>query len=80
MNSSLETICAKYNIDPADVGYCFFLSDGSPRIILQDGFNDVYACLLDDDSRIQIVWGGRGSGKSNDITRRIVASNYSGHN
>lgn len=80
MNSSLETICAKYNIDPADVVYCFFLSDGSPRIILKDGFNDVYACLLDDDSRIQIVWGGRGSGKSNDITRRIVASNYSGHN
>lgn len=60
--------------------HIFSLSDGSPRIILKDGFNDIYSCLLDDDSRIQIVWGGRGSGKSNDVTRRIVASNYSGHN
>lgn len=80
MAESFETTCARYGVDPADVVYLFRLSNGEPRIIHKDDFNPIYSCLLDDDSRIQIVFGGRGSGKSNDIVRKIVASNYGGHN
>lgn len=77
---TLEEICERYNVDPNDVVYYFVLSDGSPRLIMRDDFNDVYSCLLDDDSDVQIVYGGRGSGKSSDIVKRIVASVFSNHN
>lgn len=75
-----EEICERFGVDPDDVVYCFILSDGSPRLILSDDFNPVYSCLLDDDSDIQINFGGRGSGKSSDIVKRVVASTFSGHN
>lgn len=78
--TSFEALCAKYGVEPEDVVYCFTLSDGSYRIIVKDDFNDVYSVLLDDDSDIQIVFGGRGSGKSSDVVKRIVATNYGGHN
>ena len=73
-------ICEKYNVRPQDVAYCFTLSDGQYRLIMKDDFNSVYGCLLDDDSDVQIVFGGRGSGKSSHIVKQIVASVYSGHN
>ena len=77
---SFEEICARYEVNPQDVVYCFTLSDGTYRLIMKDGFNPVYSVLWDDDSDIQISFGGRGSGKSNDMSRRIVATNYAGHN
>lgn len=77
---NFEEICAQYDVRPQDVVYCFTLSDGSHRLIMKDGFNPVYSVLWDDDSDIQISFGGRGSGKSNDMSRRIVADNYNGHN
>lgn len=77
---SFEEICAQYEVDPKDVVYCFTLSDGTYRLIMKDGFNPVYSVLWDDDADIQISFGGRGSGKSNDMSRRIVATNFSGHN
>lgn len=77
---SLVEVCERYNVNPKDVVYFFTLSDGAYRLILKDDFNEVYSCLLDDDSDVQIVFGGRGSGKSSDIVKRIVATTYSGHN
>ena len=77
---SPEDICANYGLDPKEVVYCFALSDGSYRLIMQDNFNPTYSVLLDDDSDVEIVFGGRGSGKSNHVTREIVATNYAGHN
>ena len=78
--TSFEDLCTRYDVRPEDVVYCFTLSDGSYRIIVRDDFNDVYSVLLDDESDIQIVFGGRGSGKSSDVVKRIVATNYGGHN
>lgn len=77
---TLEEVCERYGVKTRDVVYYFVLSDGSPRLIMRDDFNEVYSCLLDDDSDVQIVFGGRGSGKSSDIVKRIVAATYSGHN
>lgn len=76
----IYTICAKYNVDPNDVVYYFKLRNGEPRLILKDDFNDVYACTLDEKARVQLIFGGRGSGKSNHIVREIVADTYNGHN
>ena len=78
--ATFEEVCEKYGVNPDDVVYYFVLSDGSPRLIMRDDFNEVYSCLLDDDSDVQIEFGGRGSGKSSDVVKRIVATTYSGHN
>lgn len=78
--SELTQLCTRYNIDVDDVVYYFKLRNGEPRIILKDDFNDVYGCLLDETARIQLIFGGRGSGKSKHIVRQIVADTYSGHN
>ena len=49
---SFEEICARYEVKPQDVVYCFTLSDGTYRLIMKDGFNPVYSVLWDDDSDI----------------------------
>ena len=77
---TFEEICERYNVDPNDVVYYFVLSDGSPRLIMRDDFNEVYSCLLDDESDVRLIYGGRGSGKSSDESKRCVASTFSGHN
>lgn len=77
---TLEQICQMYGVKPEDVAYCFTLSSGEPRIIMKYDFNPVYTCLFDEKSDIQIVFGGRGSGKSSHIVKQIVADCYAGHN
>ena len=45
----------------------------------ENRFIPVFSVLWDYDSNVQISFGGRGSMKSNDKSRRIVVDNCNGH-